>query len=52
MPNIQISEIVGTRIRYRLAGTAIVQAYGEELAGKYSTKSLRGKAGSSKTTTA
>ena len=34
-PNIQISEIVGTRIRYRLAGTAIVEAYGEELAGKY-----------------
>ena len=35
LPNIQIGEIVDTRIRYRLAGTAIVEAYGEELAGKY-----------------
>ncbi len=35
LPNLQIVEIVGTRIRYRLAGTAIVEAYGEELAGKY-----------------
>lgn len=35
LPHIQISEIVGARIRYRLAGTAIVEAYGEELAGKY-----------------
>ena len=37
LPNIQIAELVdgGKRIRYRLAGTAIVEAYGEELAGKY-----------------
>src|SRR5208282_3181748 len=35
LPHIQISEIVGARIRYRLAGTAIVEAYGEELTGKY-----------------
>lgn len=35
LPNIQISELIGTRIRYRLAGTAIVENYGEQLAGKY-----------------
>src|SRR5260370_30317452 len=36
LPNLQITELVdGGRIRYRLAGTAIVQAYGAELTGKY-----------------
>jgi hypothetical protein len=37
LPNIQITELVdgGKRIRYRLAGSAIVDAYGSELAGKY-----------------
>lgn len=36
LPNLQITELVdGGRIRYRLAGTAIVQAYGVELTGKY-----------------
>jgi len=35
LPNILIVEIIGTRIRYRLVGTAIVKAYGEELTGKY-----------------
>ncbi len=35
LPNIQISEIFDKRIRYRLVGTAIVEAYGEELTGKY-----------------
>jgi hypothetical protein len=37
LPNIQITELVegGKRIRYRLAGSAIVEAYGSELAGKY-----------------
>jgi hypothetical protein len=37
LPNIQITELVdgGKRIRYRLAGTAIVEAYGAQLAGKY-----------------
>src|SRR5579862_7094123 len=35
LPNIQISEIVGTRIRYRLVGTTIVEFYGGELKGKY-----------------
>ncbi len=37
LPNIQIVELLdgGKRIRYRLAGTAIVEAYGEEFAGKY-----------------
>jgi len=37
LPNIQITELVagGKRIRYRLAGSAIVEAYGSELKGKY-----------------
>ncbi|HXP13483.1 MAG TPA: PAS domain-containing protein [Stellaceae bacterium] len=35
LPNIQISELIGARIRYRLAGTAIIEAYGSELKGKY-----------------
>jgi hypothetical protein len=48
LPNLQITELVdgGKRIRYRLAGTAIVEAYGAELTGKYfdevfSSKRLR-----------
>ena len=43
LPSIQISEIIGTRIRYRLAGTAIVEAYGEKLAGKYFDKVFSGE---------
>jgi hypothetical protein len=37
LPNIQITELVAgsKRIRYRLAGSAIVEAYGSELKGKY-----------------
>ena len=37
LPHLQITEIVdgGARYRYRLAGTAIVDAYGAELTGKY-----------------
>jgi len=36
LPNLQITELLaGGRIRYRLAGTAIVNAYGAELTGKY-----------------
>jgi hypothetical protein len=37
LPHIQITELLegGNRIRYRLAGTAIVDAYGSELTGKY-----------------
>jgi hypothetical protein len=37
LPNLQITELAdnGSRIRYRLAGTAIVDAYGAELRGKY-----------------
>lgn len=37
LPNIQITEWVdgGKRIRYCLVGTAIVEAYGAELTGKY-----------------
>lgn len=35
LPHIQITELVGERIRYRLAGTAIVKAYGGELKGKF-----------------
>lgn len=33
--SIQLSELIGKRIRYRLIGTAIVEAYGGELKGKY-----------------
>jgi len=37
LPNVQITEILdgGKRIRYRLAGSAIIGAYGSELTGKY-----------------
>ncbi len=37
LPYLQITELVegGTRVRYRLVGTAIVSAYGAELTGKY-----------------
>jgi len=37
LPHIQLTELLegGSRIRCRLAGTAIVDAYGSELAGKY-----------------
>jgi len=37
LPHLLISELVdgGTRLRYRLAGTAVVAAYGGELTGKY-----------------
>jgi hypothetical protein len=37
LPHLQITEFVdgGKRIRYRLAGTAVVEAYGGELKGKY-----------------
>jgi hypothetical protein len=37
LPHLQITEFVdgGKRIRYRLAGTAVVDAYGGELKGKY-----------------
>ncbi|HZL59043.1 MAG TPA: PAS domain-containing protein [Stellaceae bacterium] len=37
LPNIQITELLdgGKRIRFRLAGSAIVHAYGSELAGKH-----------------
>lgn len=33
--NIQITEIIGARTRFRLVGTAIVEAYGSELTGKF-----------------
>ncbi|MGH7126797.1 MAG: PAS domain-containing protein [Stellaceae bacterium] len=35
LPNLQLVERVGGRFRYRLAGTAIVAAYGSELTGKF-----------------
>jgi hypothetical protein len=37
LPNLQITDLIdgGARIRYRLVGTAIVDAYGAELTGKY-----------------
>ena len=37
LPNLQITELIdgGLRIRYRLVGTAIVDAYGAELTGKH-----------------
>lgn len=37
LPHLLITELVegGTRLRYRLAGTAVVAAYGAELTGKY-----------------
>jgi hypothetical protein len=45
LPNIQITELVdgGKRIRFRLAGTAIVEAYGAQLAGKYIDEVFSGK---------
>jgi hypothetical protein len=35
LPHLQLVERVGGRYRYRLAGTAIVAAYGSELTGKF-----------------
>jgi hypothetical protein len=37
LPHLQITELLdgGARVRYRLVGTAIVTAYGEELTGRY-----------------
>jgi hypothetical protein len=35
LPHLQLVERVGARYRYRLAGTAIVEAYGGELTGKF-----------------
>lgn len=35
LSNLQLTDLVGARIRYRLVGTAIVDAYGGELRGKY-----------------
>lgn len=43
LPNMQITERIGTRIRYRLAGTAIVEAYGGELRGKFFDEVLSGE---------
>ena len=35
LPHIQLIDRVGDRFRYRLCGTAIVEAYGRELTGKF-----------------
>lgn len=35
LPYVQLTELVGQRIRYRLVGTAIVDNYGGELCAKY-----------------
>jgi hypothetical protein len=35
LPNIQLVDIVGDRVRYRLVGTALVDAYGENWTGRY-----------------
>jgi hypothetical protein len=45
LPNLQIVEVVdgGARFRYRLAGTALVEAYGEEFTGKYSDELFCGE---------
>jgi len=45
LPNLQITEIVdgGKRIRYRLVGTAIVEAYANELTGKHYDEIFSGK---------
>jgi hypothetical protein len=45
LPNIQLTELVdgGKRIRYRLAGTEIVNAYGAELTGKYFDEVFNGE---------
>jgi hypothetical protein len=45
LPNLQITELVygGTRIRYRLTGTVIVDAYGADLTGKYFDEVFSGR---------
>jgi len=45
LPNLQITELIdgGARIRYRLAGTAIVDAYGANLTGKYFDEVFSGR---------
>lgn len=44
LPNLQLTEVVdgGTRFRYRLVGTAIVEAFGAEFTGKYVDELLSG----------
>jgi hypothetical protein len=44
LPNLQITELIdgGARIRYRLTGTAIVDAYGVDLTGKYFDEAFSG----------
>lgn len=45
LPHLQITELLddGARVRYRLVGTAIVTAYGEELTGKYFDEVFEGE---------
>lgn len=45
LPNLQITELIdgGLRIRYRLTGTAIVDAYGADLTGKYFDEVFSGR---------
>jgi hypothetical protein len=45
LPNIQITELMddGKRIRFRLAGSAIIDAYGSELRGKYLDEVMTGE---------
>jgi hypothetical protein len=45
LPNLQIIDVIGggERFRYRLAGTNLVDAYGEEFTGKYSDELFCGE---------
>ena len=45
LPNLQMIEVIegGERFRYRLVGTALVEAYGEEFTGKCSDELLSGE---------
>jgi len=45
LPNLQLTELIdgGARIRYRLTGTAIVNAYGADLTGKYFDEVFSGR---------
>jgi hypothetical protein len=42
LPHVQLVELVGDRLRYRLIGTALVEAYGENWTGKYIDETFTG----------
>jgi hypothetical protein len=42
LPHVQLTELVDGRLRFRLVGTALVEAYGEDWTGKYFDETFTG----------